>query len=251
MLILKPSGGRQIGRTVRVRHMVERAAITFAPPSCHRLEGNLKTHKEAVVGKVVVSEFITLDGVIEAPGGGEGFEHEGWSFRFNRGEDGDKFKFDELMAADAQLLGSVTYAGFARAWPSMEAGEFGVKMNAMPKYVVSRTLTAEQADWNNSTVIGQDLASEVAQLKQQLAGDILVAGSAKLVQSLAAHELVDEYRLMLFPIVLGSGKRLFADDAAPATLRLLDCTPVGPDGVLILTYKPADAAGGPSPVGAV
>jgi dihydrofolate reductase len=190
------------------------------------------------VGRVIVSEFVTLDGVIEAPGGGEGFEHEGWSFRFNRGENGDKFKFDELMAADAQLLGRVTYEGFARAWPSMEAGEFGVKMNAMPKYVVSRTLTAEQADWNNSTVIGQDLASEVTELKQELAGDILVAGSAKLVQSLTAHQLVDEYRLMVFPIVLGSGKRLFGDGTPPTTLRLLDSTPIGPDGVLILTYEP-------------
>lgn len=190
------------------------------------------------MGRVIVSEFVTLDGVIEAPGGGEGFEHEGWSFRFNRGENGDKFKFDELMAADAQLLGRVTYEGFARAWPSMEAGEFGVKMNAMPKYVVSRTLTAEQADWNNSTVIGQDLASEVTELKQELAGDILVAGSAKLVQSLTAHQLVDEYRLMVFPIVLGSGKRLFGDGTPPTTLRLLDSTPIGPDGVLILTYEP-------------
>lgn len=190
------------------------------------------------MGRVIVSEFITLDGVIEAPGGGEGFEHEGWSFRFNRGENGDGFKFDELMAADAQLLGRVTYEGFARAWPSMEAGEFGVKMNAMPKYVVSRTLTAEQADWNNSTVIGQDLASEVTKLKQELAGDILVAGSAKLVQSLTARQLVDEYRLMVFPIVLGSGKRLFGEGTSPTTLRLLDSTPIGPDGILILTYEP-------------
>jgi dihydrofolate reductase len=196
------------------------------------------------VGRVVVSEFITLDGVIEAPGGGEGFEHEGWSFRFNRGEDGDKFKFDELVAADAQLLGRVTYAGFAKAWPSMEAGEFGVKMNAMPKYVVSRTLTAEQADWNNSTVIGQNLESEITRLKQELAEDILVAGSAKLVQSLAAHQLVDEYRLMVFPIVLGSGKRLFDDGTPPTTLRLVNSRSVGPDGVLILTYEPVsvDAA---------
>lgn len=203
------------------------------------------------MGRVVVSEFMTLDGVIEAPGGGEGFEHEGWSFRFNRSKDGEKFKFDELMAADAQLLGRVTYTGFARAWPSMEAGEFGVKMNAMPKYVVSRTLTDEQADWNNSSVIGQDLASEVTKLKQELAGDILVAGSAKLVQSLAAHQLVDEYRLMVFPIVLGSGKRLFGEGTPPTTLRLLDSTPLGSDGVLLLTYEPVDAAGASSSAAAV
>ncbi|HTD08545.1 MAG TPA: dihydrofolate reductase family protein [Solirubrobacteraceae bacterium] len=196
------------------------------------------------MGRVVVTEFITLDGVVEAPGGGEGFEHEGWSFRFNRGEDGDKFKFEELMAADAQLLGRVTYAGFAQAWPSMGTDEFGVKMNAMPKYVASRTLTDEQADWNNSTVIGQNLESEVTRLKQELAGDILVAGSAKLVQSLVAHQLVDEYRLMVFPIVLGSGKRLFGDGTPPTTLRLVNSRSVGPDGVLILTYEPVsvDAA---------
>jgi dihydrofolate reductase len=192
------------------------------------------------MGRIVVSEFVTLDGVIEAPGGGEDFEHAGWSFQFNRGEDGDKFKFDELMAAEAQLLGRVTYAGFASAWPSMTGtGEFGAKMNAMPKYVVSRTLTDGDADWNNSTVIGQDLAGELSQLKEQLAGDILVAGSAQLVRSLAEHQLVDEYRLMLFPIVFGAGKRLFGDGAPRTMLRLLDSKSVGPDGVLLLTYQPA------------
>lgn len=195
------------------------------------------------MGQVVVTEFISLDGVIEAPGGGEGYEHAGWSFEFKRGEEGDKFKYDELMAADAQLLGRVTYQGFAKAWPSMGADMFGEKMNAMPKYVVSTTLSAQDADWNNSTVIGGDMASEVAQLKQQVAGDILVAGSAKLVQSLTEHGLVDEYRLMVFPIVLGSGKRLFAEGTPRTTLRLVDSKPVGPDGVFILTYGPAEVAG--------
>jgi dihydrofolate reductase len=191
------------------------------------------------MGRVVVTEFITLDGVIEDPGGGEAFEHGGWSFKFNRGEEGDKFKFDELMAADAQLLGRVTYQGFAKAWPSMTADEFGEKMNSMPKYVVSTTLTAEDADWNNSTVIGDDLAGQISRLKQQVAGDILVAGSAQLVRSLAEHNLIDEYRLMLFPIVLGAGKRLFGDGFPRTVLRLLDSTPVGPDGIFILTYQPA------------
>jgi dihydrofolate reductase len=197
------------------------------------------------MGRLVVSEFVTLDGVFEAPGGGEGFEHDGWSFQFDRGQEGDRFKFDELIAADAQLLGRITYQGFARAWPSMTGmGEFGEKMNAMPKYVVSTTLTAEDADWNNSTVIGADLASEVSRLKEQIAGDILVAGSARLVSSLAEHDLVDQYRLMVFPIVLGSGKRLFGDGTPRTRLRLLDSTPVGPDGVFILTYEPTvDASG--------
>jgi dihydrofolate reductase len=191
------------------------------------------------MGKIVVTEFVSLDGVVEDPGGAESYEHGGWSFKFDRGAEGDKFKLDELMASDAQLLGRVTYEGFAKAWPSMDAGEFGEKMNGMPKYVVSSTLAAADANWKNSTVIGEDVAARVAALKEQLAGDILVAGSANLVQTLAKHDLVDEYRLMVFPVVLGSGRRLFSDGAPRTTLRLVDSTPVGPDGVLVLTYRPA------------
>ena len=191
------------------------------------------------MGKVVVTEFISLDGVIDSPGGGPDFEHAGWSFKFNRGEDGDKFKYDELLAADAQLLGRVTYQGFAAAWPAMDTDLFGKKMNSMPKYVVSTTLADAEADWNNSTVIRDDLAGRVRQLKEELAGDILVAGSGQLVRSLAGEDLVDEYRLMVFPVVLGSGKRLFADGMPFTTLRLVSNTPVGPDGVFVLTYQPA------------
>jgi dihydrofolate reductase len=191
------------------------------------------------MGKLVVTEFITLDGVIEAPGGGDAFEHGGWAFKFRRGDDGDKFKIDELTAADAQLLGRVTYQGFAAAWPSMNTDPFGEKMNAMPKYVVSSTLSPKDATWNNSTVISTDVAGQVARLKAQVAGDIIVAGSARLVRSLAEHQLVDEYRLMVFPIVLGSGKRLFGDGTTQTLLRLVDAKPVGPDGVVILTYQPA------------
>lgn len=193
--------------------------------------------------KLVVSEFISVDGVIEAPGGGEDFEHGGWSFAFQQGPDGEQFKFDELVQADALLLGRVTYQGFAQAWPSMtDAGEFGDKINAMPKYVVSTTL--EEAEWNNSTLVRGEVAGQVARLKQQTGGDLLVNGSARLVQSLVEHDLVDEYRLMVFPVVLGSGKRLFGDGSAKTTLRLVEQKPVGPDGVLILTYAPArnDAA---------
>jgi dihydrofolate reductase len=191
------------------------------------------------MGKVVVTEFITLDGVIEAPGGGEEFAYAGWSFKFNRGDDGDRFKLDELRAADAQLLGRVTYQGFAKAWPRIHAGEFSERMNGMPKYVASRTLTPADATWTNSTVIGEDLAGQVTRLKEQVARDILVAGSAQLVRSLAEHDLVDEYHLMVFPVVLGSGKRLFTEGSAHTTLRLVDTKPVGPDGVIILTYVPA------------
>ena len=190
------------------------------------------------MGKVVVTEFITLDGVIEAPGGGEGFKHDGWSFKFSRGDEGDKFKGDELNAADAQLLGRVTYQGFAQAWPNMAGDPFGDKMNSMPKYVVSSTLSDAAASWANSTVIRNDVVNQIKRLKDKVAGDILVAGSAKLVQFLAEHDLVDEYRLMVFPVALGTGKRLFADLKAPTTLRLVDTRSVGTDGVVILTYQP-------------
>ena len=190
------------------------------------------------MGKLVVTEFITLDGVIEAPGGGEAFEKGGWAFKFNRGDDGNKFKVDELMAADAQLLGRVTYTGFAKAWPTMNTDEFGQKMNSMPKYVVSTTLRDADATWTNSTVIRDDVPGQVARLKREVAGDILVAGSAQLARSLTEHGLVDEYRLMVFPIVLGSGKRLFGDRSPSLTLRLIDSKSVGPDGVVILTYTP-------------
>jgi dihydrofolate reductase len=205
----------------------------------HRKRRLVDINPEDTMGKLVVTEFITLDGVIEAPGGGAAFAHGGWSFKFNRGDDGDKFKVDELTAADAQLLGRVTYAGFAQSWPTMNDNPFGEKMNSMPKYVVSRTLRDEDATWANSTVIRDDVPGQVARLKGKVAGDILVAGSPQLVRTLAEHDLVDEYRLMLFPVVLGSGKRLFADGSPTFTLRLVENKPVGPDGVVILTYVPA------------
>ena len=189
------------------------------------------------MGKLVVSEFITLDGVIENPGGSEDTQHGGWSFRHPAPE-GQQFKFDELRASDVQLLGRVTYEGFAAAWPAMEesTGEFGKKMNAMPKVVVSSTLT--DPAWNNTTIISGNLAAAVAELKRRYDGDILVAGSATLVRSLAEHDLVDEYRLMVHPVVLGHGKRLFPDGFASADLQLAESRKVGPD-VLLLIYRPA------------
>lgn len=186
--------------------------------------------------KVVVSEFVTLDGVMEAPGGGEAFRRGGWAFEFDRGAEGDAFKLDELQKADALLLGRVTYEGFAAAWPSRtdDVG-FADKMNGMPKFVVSTTL--ESPEWNNSTVIGGDVSEEVSKLKQEPGGEILVYGSARLVQTLIEHDLVDELRFMVFPVVLGSGKRLFADAPATMPFRLVDAKPVGSDGVLVLTYE--------------
>lgn len=189
------------------------------------------------MGKLVVSEFITLDGVIENPGGSEDTPHGGWSFRHPAPE-GQQFKFDELRASEVQLLGRVTYEGFAAAWPAMEesTGEFGQKMNAMPKFVVSSTLT--EPAWNNTTIISGNLAAAVAELKRRYDGDILVAGSASLVRSLAEHNLVDEYRLMVHPVLLGHGERLFPDGFPAADLQLAESRKVGPD-VLLLVYRPA------------
>jgi dihydrofolate reductase len=188
------------------------------------------------VGKVVVSQFVTVDGVMEDPGGSEKFERGGWAFQFERGPDGDQFKLDEVMASDALLLGRVTYEGFAAAWPS-RTGEFADKYNGMPKHVVSTTLA--EPEWNNSTVIGGDVAAEVAKLRQQPGGSVLVNGSARLVTTLLEHDLVDEIRLMVFPVVLGAGKRLFADASPLTTLRLAEARPVGSDGVLVLVYERA------------
>ena len=186
--------------------------------------------------RLVVTEFLTLDGVMEDPGGAEKTPHGGWAFRFERGADGDKFKFDELMAADAQLLGRRTYQGFAAAWPSIkdEVG-FAERMNPMPKYVVSNTL--QTADWTNTTILRGSVLDEVAKLKQQPGRDLLVAGSAQLVRALAQHHLVDEYRLMIFPIVLGGGKRLFDDGVPPTPLRIVDSRQMG--AVLTVRLQPA------------
>ena len=187
------------------------------------------------MGKLVVTEFSSLDGVIEDPGGSEKTERGGWAFRFDSGDDGGKFKFDELMASDAQLLGRVTYEGFASAWPTMEgAGEFGVKMNEMPKFVYSTTL--DEPSWNNTTVISGELADEVAKLKKQFSGDILVAGSAQLVSGLVSRGLVDELHLMVYPVVLGGGKRLFADVVDPASWKLVEVRQTG--AVALLTLVP-------------
>jgi dihydrofolate reductase len=184
------------------------------------------------MGKIVVTEFISLDGVVEDPGGAEGYEHGGWSFTFDQGDEGRKFKLDELMAADAQLLGRVTYEGFAKAWPTMEDPlGFAGKMNSMPKYVVSSTLA--EPSWNNSTILRS--AGDAAALKDQYEGDILIAGSATLVRGLTDLGLVDEYRLMVFPLILGTGKRLF-DGTAMTRLKLADVTEIGTDGVSIQRY---------------
>jgi dihydrofolate reductase len=191
------------------------------------------TKRRITMGKVVVSQFISLDGVVEDPGGAEEFDRGGWAFKFDRGPEGDKFKLDEVMASEALLLGRVTYEGFASAWPS-RSGDFADKFNGMPKYVVSTTL--KDPEWNNSTVIGGDVADAVAELKRDVDGDILVNGSVQLAQTLMEHDLVDEYRLMVFPTILGAGKRLFGETDDTVALRLVDAKPAGE--TLILIYEP-------------
>src|SRR5918911_3153025 len=186
------------------------------------------------MGKVVISQFISLDGVVEDPGGAEEFDRGGWAFKFDRGPEGDKFKFDEVMASEALLLGRTTYEEFAKAWPS-RSGDFADKFNGMPKYVVSTTLDAPE--WNNSTVIEGDVAEAVAELKRDVDGDILVNGSVQLVRTLVEHDLVDEYRLMVFPTILGAGKRLFGETSDAAALRLADTRPAGETPILL--YEPA------------
>src|SRR5215216_3084588 len=187
------------------------------------------------MGRIVVSEFVSLDGVAEDPGGSEGNDWGGWAFEFSRGEEGDKFKLDETMGSDALLLGRVTYEGFAEAWPARE-GEFADKFNQMPKYVVSSTL--KDPEWTNSTVIGTDVREQVARLRDEADGDVVVHGSLSLVQELIDAGLVDELRVMVFPIVLGGGKRLFGDTDAKKPFRLTESKTVG-DGVQILIYQPA------------
>src|SRR5690349_18115012 len=188
------------------------------------------------MGKIVVSEFVSLDGVMEDPGGAEGTKHGGWTFQFG-GPEQEQFKAEELVKADALLLGRRTYQGFAVAWPTMEGtGAYGEKMNGMPKYVVSTTLSDADVTWN-ATLLKGNLASELPRVKQEVGQDILIFGSGQLVHTLVAQGLVDEYRLMVFPVILGSGKRLLPDGGEKTTLNLVESKAL-PSGVMVLTYQP-------------
>jgi dihydrofolate reductase len=186
------------------------------------------------MGKIVITEFVSLDGVIEDPGGVEGFKHGGWTFEVDRGEEGDKYKLDETLDSEALLLGRRTYEVFAASWPSRD-GEFADKFNSLPKYVVSSTL--EDSEWNNSTVLRGDVVEEVSKLRQESEGNIVVHGSIQLTRTLLEHDLVDELRLMVYPVVIGAGERLFGETSDKKPLRLVDTKTVG-DGVAILTYEP-------------
>jgi dihydrofolate reductase len=186
--------------------------------------------------RIVVTEFVSLDGVMEAPGGEPDFKYPGWSFEYDRGDDGNQFKLEETMAADALLIGKRTYASFAGAWPDRE-GEFADKFNTMPKFVVSTTLG--EAEWNNTTVLDSgDATAQVRKLKDEFEGELQVPGSHRLVQELIEADLVDQINLMVFPVVLGTGKRVFEEKPERRNLRLKECKVVG-DGVAVMVYERA------------
>jgi dihydrofolate reductase len=187
------------------------------------------------MGRIIVTEFVSLDGVMEDPGGSEDFKYGGWTFELSRGDEGNKFKLDETLDSAALLLGRVTYEGFAEAWPSRD-DDFAKKFNSMPKYVVSSTL--KDPEWTNTTVLEGDVKEAVSRLKDEIDGDIVVHGSAQLAQTLLDLDLVDRLHLMVFPVALGAGKRLFGETADKKALRLADSKIVG-DGVAILVYERA------------
>jgi dihydrofolate reductase len=186
-----------------------------------------------MAARIVVTEFVSLDGVMEAPGGEE-FKYPGWSFEFDRGEDGNQFKLEETRQADALLIGRHTYESFARAWPERE-GEFADKFNSMPKFVVSTTL--ENPEWNNTTVLdGGDATAQARKLKEEFDGELQVPGSHRLVQELLESDLVDQINLMVFPVILGTGKKAFDEKSERRNLRLKESKVVG-DGVVVLVYE--------------
>jgi dihydrofolate reductase len=189
-----------------------------------------------MAARIVVTEFVSLDGVMEAPGGEPEFKYPGWSFEIDRGDDGNQFKLDETRQADGLLIGRRTYESFAGAWPGRE-GEFADKFNAMPKFVVSTTL--EDPEWNNTTVLDSgDATAQVRELKVEFDGELQVPGSHRLVQELIESDLVDQINLMVFPVVLGTGKKVFEEKPDRRNLRLKESKVVG-DGVLVLIYERA------------
>jgi dihydrofolate reductase len=204
-----------------------------------KLAGDAEVHRQgesnlAYMGTIIATEYVSIDGVIQAPGGGEEYRHAGWTFKVNRGAEGDKFKLDEAMDSEALLLGRTTYEAFAEVWPKMAGNPFSDKFNSMPKYVVSSKL--KDPAWNNTTVLDGDLATEIAKLKQEVSGNIVVHGSPQLVQGLVEHKLLDELRLMVFPVILGVGKKLFAETSDLTWMELKGRPEVVGDGIVVLTY---------------
>jgi dihydrofolate reductase len=188
-----------------------------------------------MAARIVVTEFVSLDGVMEAPGG-EDFKYKGWSFQYDRGDDGNQFKLDETRSSDGLLIGRRTYESFAGAWPQRE-GEFADLFNTMPKFVVSTTL--KDPEWNNTTVLDSgDATAQVRKLKEEFEGTLQVPGSHRLVQELIAADLVDQVNLMVFPVILGTGRKAFEETPERRSLRLRESQVVG-DGVLVLIYERA------------
>ena len=202
------------------------------------------------MAKIVVSQFVSLDGVFEDPGGSEGWDRGGWAFKYDRGPEGDQFKLDEVMASDALLLGRVTYEGFAEAWPS-RTGEFADKFNGMRKYVVSGSMDERRLEQLGRRQARRARRHRDASCAQEPGGDVLVNGSAQLVEALRANDLVDEYRLMVFPTVLGAGKRLFAGGGDASALRLVDAKPAGETLILDLRAGAGRAVIELTPIGRV
>jgi len=188
---------------------------------------------EPEMGKIVVSENVSLDGVVQDPAGDEGFSRGGWVGLIAAREDVAKVALDEAVGAEAFLLGRRSYEWLAARWPS-RSGELADRLNSLPKYVVSSTL--EDPDWNNSTVLKGDALDEVSKLKQRLNGEIVVAGSFQLLRTLIEHDLVDELRLKIFPVVLGAGERLFSETSDKKPMRLVDSQTLG-EGIAYLTYE--------------
>jgi len=192
------------------------------------------------VARIIASELVTLDMVIEDPGGGGGFEHGGWVLHIDQGEDGRQIKLEEIFLAEALLMGRVTYEGLASCWPGMtdELG-FAQKINTMPKYVVSSTL--DEPEWENTTVLRGEVIPQILMLRDQLRGDIIIPGSAQLVRTLFDAELLDQLRLMLYPVFLGTGKQLFAPDAEPKPVRLAKGDNVG-EGICYFVFEPREVS---------
>lgn len=188
------------------------------------------------MGKIIISIFVTLDNVMEAPGTEKGFDRGGWNLPYMDDEAG-KFKYEEMLAAEGMLLGAVTYKAFAAFWPTANLGEFSDTLNSLTKYVVGPDLTPEELTWQDTHHIKDNIVEEISQLRQKPGKDLLVYGSATLIQTLVQHDLVDEYRLMIHPVILGKGKKLFQDGLDKKELRLVS-TKTFPTGLVLLTYTP-------------
>jgi dihydrofolate reductase len=210
------------------------AAYRFSPPAPPAAAADNANERRTEMGKIIMSENVSLDGVVEDPAGDEGFRVGGWVGRITDRKEVAKVTLDEALGTEALLLGRRSYEWLAARWPS-RSGELADRLNALPKYVVSSTL--DEPKWNNSTVIKGDVVNEVSKLKHELNGNIVVPGSFQLLRTLTEHDLVDELRLKIYPVVLGAGKRLFGETSDKKPMRLINARTLD-DGIAFLTYQP-------------